>query len=829
MIPLPIDDVVPELLAVLQGSACAVVHAPTGAGKTTRVPPALLKAGLAGAAQVVMVEPRRIAARAAARRMADEAGVRLGAEIGYHVRFDRCAGPATKLIVMTPGILLQQLHSDPFLEHVGVLVLDEFHERGLESDLAIGFARMLQQTLRPELKLVAMSATLAADRVAQYLGGCPVVRSDGRLHPVAIKYDPKPPAGRLHVAEVVRRVVRETPGDVLVFLPGWAEIRQAQRDLADWAAERNVAVLPLHGDLSPAEQDAALGRLDRRKVVLATNVAETSVTIDGITAVVDSGLARELRFDPAVGLDRLIVVPIAKSAADQRAGRAGRTQPGVCIRLWREGDHRGRAEHTTPELQRVDLSQAVLQLASHGESEPSRFPWFDPPPSEHVRAAQSVLRMLGAIDAANAITPRGRRLARLPIPPRQGAMLLAGAVMGQGPITALAAALLTERDPFRRWSSAERPPTESDLLDRIELMHEFARSGQFESRLGELDRGAARQIFRVAEQLSRLVEREPAVESVAPEVALGRALVAAFPDRVCRRRNPGGRKGVIVGGRGVRLDARSAVTRTPLFLAVEVDAGAGESQVRIASAVEREWLPEELLVESVDTEFDDASGRLVAWRRTRFMDLVIEQSPTAAPEGEAASAALAAAAKSRLAQIRPADDTPAGVFRTRVRCLREWRPELNLPPLDDGDLAAIIDWLASSCRSLGELKSADWLSAYRSRLDRQQLLAVDREAPERATLPSGRSFAVTYAEGRPPVLAARIQDFFGCAESPSVAGGRVRMLLHLLAPNGRPQQVTDDLASFWATTYSVVRKELRGRYPKHKWPEDPRAAASVEG
>ncbi len=822
--PLPIDDVLSELTATLREHACVVVRAPTGAGKTTRVPPALLDARIAHG-QIVMVEPRRIAARAAARRMADERGVRLGAEIGYHVRFDRCASQATQLIVVTPGILLQQLHSDPFLDHVGIVIFDEFHERGLDSDLALGFVRLIQQTVRPELKLVAMSATLASEQVAQYLGGCPVVASDGRLHPVEIRYEPRPSTMAPHVAiaAAARKLIATTTGDVLVFLPGWAEIRQVSRELESWAEERNVAVIPLHGDLAPNEQDAALGKWERRKVVLATNVAETSITVDGITGVVDSGLAREMSLDPAVGLDRLQFTPISRASADQRAGRAGRTQPGVCIRLWKEVEHRARPEHTTPELRRVDLAGAVLQLAAHGEADPLRFPWFEPPPSAHIEHARELLRLLGAIDVSGTVTELGRRLSRLPVHPRLGRMLIAGAQFGYIDRLALAAALLAERDPFRRINASNRAPSESDVLDRLEAIEAFATSGQFEFPLGELDRGAARYVLRAADQLRRSVGREDAEHDgeVPSDEAVMRSLLAAFPDRLCRQRNPGGRKGVMVGGRGVRLDNRSFVTASSLFLAIDVDAGSEESLVRIASGIEKEWLHVDAVATTVETECDSATGRLLAWKRTRFADLIIDESPTAAPTGEEAKAALVGAALARPDLVLPTADSPAGMLRIRVSCLREWRPELSLPTLDANDLGEILGWMASSCNSIHDLKKADWLAAFRGRLTYEQLQLLDREAPERYAFPSGRSAAIVYELGKPPVLAGRVQDFFGLDATPRVANGTVPLLLHLLAPNGRPQQVTNDLASFWKNTYPVVRKELRGRYPKHRWPEDP--------
>lgn len=819
---LPIDDVLPEVIARLRNHPNLVIRAPTGAGKTTRAPLAMLQANLAEG-QIILVEPRRIAARAAARHMAELAKVQLGQEIGYHVRFDRRAGPATRLLVVTPGMLLQRLHSDPFMDQCGLLVFDEFHERGLDSDLALGFARLLQSTVRPDLKLVAMSATLAAEQVAKYLGGCPIVASDGRLHPVEIRYDPRPATQPPHeaIARAARRLIADTTGDVLVFLPGWSEIRSVMRELEPWAGEKNIVVVPLHGDLSLGEQDAAIGQSSQRRIVLSTNVAETSVTVIGVTGVVDSGLVRELRFDPAVGLDRLQVTSISKASADQRAGRAGRLQQGVCIRLWRESDHRARPDHAAPELLRVDLTGALLQLACHGETGSSTFPWFESPPPAHVETAQNVLRMLDAIDEQGQATLLGRRLARLPLPPRLASMVIAGAHFGHAARVALAAALLAEREPFRRISTSNRAPSESDVLDRVEALEAFARLGQTTSPLGELDRGAANAVLRAADQLCRLADQEGQRSEISADEAVLRSLLIAFPDRLCRRRNPGGRKGVMVGGRGVRLDARSLVTRAQLFLAVEADAAQEESQVRLASAVDRSWLPAAAVSQYEQIEFDERLGKLVLRKESRYFDLVLDETIGPAPPGSAHSEALVAAALAQPERVLPASDSPASRFRTRVRCLNAWRPQLGLPELGDVDCREILRSLAQSCRTLQELRSADWLAAFRGLLTYQQLQALEREAPERFSFPSGRTAVIQYEEDRPPVLASRVQDFFGIAETPRIAGGTVPIQVHLLAPNGRPQQITNDLASFWINTYPLVRKDLRGRYPKHQWPEFP--------
>jgi ATP-dependent helicase HrpB len=834
---LPIDPVLPDLLATLRRHPCAVLRAPTGAGKTTRVPPALLDAGFAANGRILLLEPRRLAARAAARRMTWERDGRLGDDIGYHVRFDKQYGPRTRLLVVTPGILLRMLHDDPYLESTAAVLFDEFHERGLESDLALGIVRLIQQTVRPELRVVAMSATLAVESVAAYLGNCPVIVSEGRLHPVQVLYEPRREDHPWPVAaaQAVGRLLERTPGDLLVFLPGLSEIRQTARHLEALAQERGLAVLPLHGELPAEQQDAALLPQPRRKVVLATNVAETSVTVEGVTGVIDTGLARQLVFDPAVGLDRLKLVPISRASADQRAGRAGRTQPGVCVRLWSASSHHGRAEQTEPEIRRVDLAGAVLQLLALGEADVPRFPWLEPPPEATVAQALALLRRLGAL-AEGGLTERGRAMARLPVHPRIARLLLEGQLSGQPERVALAAALLSERDPFPRTlelapADGRRAPTSSDVLERVEALEEFERSGRASSPFGALHRGAAHFVLRARDQFLRLLNaegrrRKAESRSLSPDEGLLRALLAAFPDRVARRREAGSRRGVMVGGRGVRLAPASGVLEPELFLCIDVDAGRAETLVRQASAVERDWLPAELLSTSVEVGFDPETERVLARRILRFDDLVLEETPLTLPAGEETARVLVAAAAERLERVLPPADSPAGLFLTRVRCLREWMPELGLPAFDEADLREMVTWLCHGCRSFAELRGADWLGAVQGKLTPPQRQAVEREAPERIQVPSGSRIALRYEVGRPPVLAVRIQEMFGLRDTPRIAGGRVRLLLHLLAPNQRPQQMTDDLASFWANTYPQVRKELRARYPKHAWPEDPWTAPS---
>jgi ATP-dependent helicase HrpB len=636
------------------------------------------------------------------------------------------------------------------------------------------------------------------------------------------------------VARAVERLLDRTAGDLLVFLPGLSEIRQAARQLDELARWRDLVVLPLHGDLPAEQQDAALLPLERRKVVLATNVAETSVTIEGITGVVDTGLARTLVFDPAVGLDRLRLLPIARDSAEQRAGRAGRTGPGVCLRLWSALAHRSRPEQTEPEIRRVDLTGAVLQLLCLGEKDVLHFPWLEPPREAAVAQALELLRRLGAVDGQG-VTALGRVLARLPVHPRLGRLLVEGRRWGQPERVALAAALLSERDPFLRpldpsAPPGQRPATSSDVLDRVEALEEFEQHGRPASPLGTLNRGAARFLFRARDQLLRSLRQAPETAGRSERLpsdrdeAVRRALLAAFPDRVARRREPGSRRGVMVGGRGVRLAPSSGVTGAELFLCVEVDAGQEETLVRQASAVQRDWLPAGQVSVATEVAFDPDSERVSARRRLRFDDLVLEDTPAALPDDADAAGVLAAAAAGRLERVLPSADSPAGLYLTRLRCLRLWLPELHLPPVEEDDLRQLLPALAHGCRSFADLRGGPWLDALQGRLSHAQRQAVEREAPERLQVPSGSRVALHYEVGRPPVLAVRIQEVFGLGDTPRIAAGRVRVLLHLLAPNFRPQQVTDDLASFWANTYPQVRKELRARYPRHAWPLDPCSA-----
>ncbi len=827
--PLPIDEALPRLLGALRERGVAVLEAPTGAGKTTRVPPALLDAGLAGPGQVLLVEPRRLAARAAARRIAEERGARAGEEVGWHVRFEPNFTARTRILALTEGLFVRRVQSDPALEGVGCVVFDEIHERNLDGDLGLALAREIRAALRPDLRLVAMSATLDAEPLARWLGDAPVVASQGFLHPVELRYRAPAPRTPLEqsIVEGVRELLVSTSGDVLVFLPGVGEIRRAASALASTARTSRVELIELYGDLPAEQQDRALRRGSSRRVVLATNVAETSVTVEGVTAVLDSGLARVLRHDPRVGLNRLVLEKISRASADQRSGRAGRLAPGICLRLWSAAEHRSLPAFQEPEVRRVDLAGAVLELKRFGERDAARFGWLEAPRAEALAKAEELLLRLGAVDAEGRLTQRGEAMAELPLHPRLAALLLAGLRRGIASLASLAAALLSERDPLRAADPrVAAPACDSDLLERVQALLVFERSGGLATRLGELHEGGARAVLRIRDQLLRLLgERRPSSAGRAAretdEEALLQSLLEAFPDRVAKRRAAGAREAVMVGGRGVRLHPRSGVIEPELFLCLDADAGSKETIVHSASRVERAWLAPERLAESIDVEFDAERERVVAVKRIRYEDLVLEEAPTSPREPAEVEALLAASAAKELGRALPLDAAPVAAFLERVAFLREHLPELEWPRFDEAELRELLPQLCVGARSFADLRRAPLLEHLRARLGGARLQALEREAPERLPVPSGSQITLRYEGAKAPVLAARIQELFGLADTPRVARGRVKVLLHLLAPNHRPQQVTDDLRSFWDHAYHEVKKELRRRYPRHAWPDDP--------
>ena len=844
---LPVADVLDEVVAASRTGA-VVVTAPPGSGKTMLVPAAILD-DLPAPQKVVLLQPRRLAARAVAHQIARLRGATLGGEVGYQVRFDSKVGRDTRLVVETTGIMLRRLLDDVEIEGISAVVLDEFHERSIEMDLVLGLLARVRETVRPDLRIIVMSATLAAEPVAQLLGHCPIVSADGRLFPVEVRYGKRGERRDLVelVAAAVPEALKHTDGHVLVFLPGVGEIRRCEQALAPLADREGHALLALFGDLPPEEQDRVLADMGRRKIILSTNVAETSLTIPGVTAVVDSGLARQMRVAPATGLPRLELTPISQAAADQRAGRAGRTAAGVCWRLWDEAAHHHRPAAETPEALRGDMTGPLLQLLASGEQQ--GFLWLDPPAADAIANARRLLAQLGAIEQLGPIdegeprtdrlTPLGRELVRLPAHPRLARLLLAGARHGVLRETSIAAALLSERDPFRPAAHARRGPrdritvrTRSDVADRVAALQAFHAGLSLDDADLELHHGGAANVLRTAEQLYRLVEAPLAARAADPTEALMRALLEAFPDRLARLRAGTGDRATMVGGRGVRLDGGSRVRQEPFFLAIDLDDAGGEASVRQASAVERAWLEEEPLASTnlrqvEELMFHPSRRQVEARRCTMWNDLVLDETPIAVTDERAAADVLAREAAAQLDRVLPPADSAAGGFLARIRWLATSASDLALPSFDEAALLALLPDVCSGLRSLEEIRAADWLSRLHAAVGYDRLAEIDRLAPADYELQNGKRHQIIYEPGQPPTLAVRIQELFGVAETPRIAGGRVPVLLHLLGPNHRPQQVTSDLASFWKNTYPTVKKELRRRYPKHSWPDDPLAVKAT--
>lgn len=762
MLPLPIDPLIPEIVSALRESNCVVLEAPPGAGKTTRVPPAMLAFG-----ETVVLEPRRLAARMAARRVAEELGEKLGETVGYQVRFEEVSSARTRLRFLTEGVLTRRLLSDPDLSRAGCVVLDEFHERHLDGDVALALVRRVQLR-RPSLRIVVMSATLDGDGVARYLGGCPVLRSEGRLFQTEIRYTPHSAAPvEEQVAAALGSVLGEKrQGHVLVFLPGAAEIRRSLQLCQPLAARHGATLLPLHGDLSPVEQDRAVLPCPERKVIFSTNVAESSITIDGVSIVIDSGLARIAKDSPWTGIPSLAIARISKASAAQRAGRAGRTGPGLVVRLYTQEDFARRPAADTAEIARRELSQLALDL--HAMDIPaSEVPWFEPPPPASWEAAERLLTRLHAFDDY-------RDLARFPLHPRL-AVLVHHAPSPDGCLLAASLAM------------GER----SDREDVLSL----------------LDREPGPQTRRLASQLERLVKRRPCTDRQLLE-----AVLRAFPDRVARRN--GGEYVLASGG-----SARMRDPRHDWVVAVDVEErpDRGLPQVRLAAAIEPDWL--------LDVFPDDVAGRDVAeWNRTAervdsvsqllYDGLVIAESRSGAVDPVAAAWLLAA--KAREAGVERFTDRE-GLDAFLARCeFAAGHGDIPLPHLDHA-----VDQACEGLRSFAELRQVNWIAAMLAHLTPEQRRALEEIAPERVKLPSGRSAPIRYASGQAPWVESRLQDFFGMQESPRVARGRVPLVVHLLAPNHRPVQVTTDLAGFWKNHYPQVRRELSRRYPKHAWPERP--------
>jgi ATP-dependent helicase HrpB len=843
--PLPIDPILADVVGSLRARPTLVLEAPPGAGKTTRVPRALLDAGLAEKGEIVVLEPRRLAARMAARRVADELGEKVGGTVGYQVRFEDVSSARTRIRFVTEGVLGRKILTAPDLDGVAIVVLDEFHERHLQGDVALALVERLRRTSRPDLRVVAMSATLATAPLAAYLDA-PVLRSEGRRFDVAIDHlaqpDDRPLASQ--VASAVRRLVVEgLDGDVLVFLPGAAEIRKATETCAAIAAEADLLVVPLHGDLTPEQQDAAVGRASRRKVILSTNVAESSITIDGVVAVVDAGLARVASYAAWSGLPRLRVEKVSRASATQRTGRAGRTRPGRCLRLYTRADHDLRPEHDRPEIERLDLAQTELELAAMNAHD---VPWLEPPPEASLRAARELLGRLGAVDASGGITPMGRAMLRFAVHPRAARVVVEGERRGAASDACVVAAILGEGDirassraRFGDRRTQDAATEASDLVALLDLYREAedARFSGSALRAAGLDPGATNAVARAAKHLERATRRPRGEDAPSSREELGRdeavrmALLAGYPDRVARRVRAGGRALALAGGGSAELEESSVVRVAEWMVALDVEdrprGARGGILVRLASGIEPDWLIEvypEAIAEKTEVRWNAAAERVVAREEMTFGSLVLHASEGATPpEADAARVLAEAALAAGPSAFAPAEALDRWLARARFAASVE--PALKAP-----DEEAVRQALVALCEgksSFEELRHAGLLDALRARTGRPG--DVDRLAPERVTLTMGRAIPIAYDPGKPPSIASRLQDFFGMVDGPRIGAGRVPLVLELLAPNHRAVQVTRDLAGFWERHYPAVRKELIRKYPRHSWPEDPTKPAPRMG
>jgi ATP-dependent helicase HrpB len=841
---LPIEPFLPEVAAALKAKGRLVLEAPPGAGKTTQVPRHLLEAGLAGDGQILVLQPRRLPTRLAARFIAQQMGEAVGERVGYQVRFEDVSSEKTRLLFMTEGLLTRRMLVDPQLRGVAAVVLDEFHERHLATDIALALLKSLQASQRPDLKILAMSATLDAGPIAAYLDHCPLLKSEGRRFAVTTHYLPLPderPLDTQVLAAVKRLLAANLEGDVLVFLPGASDIRRAAAACEELAGRHALDIRPLHGDLSPAEQDRAIAPSKNRKLILSTNVAETSVTLEGVVAVIDSGLAKTAGHSPWSGLPTLKLAKISQSSAIQREGRAGRVREGVCLRLYTRHDFDGRPRHDAPEISRLDLTETLLWLKAWGARDVSLFPFFEAPPKAAVEAALALLSRLGALEAGQGLTEVGKRLLRFPLHPRLARIVVEGERRGVGKRAALAAALLAEKD-IRKSSRARmdrgfssRPDAGNSPSDVLELCHLFeeAESAQFSPdalRRLNLDPQATRSVQRAASQLRRLAAASTSqATSTASEEALCKSVLAGFPDRLAKRQKALSNSLVLSEGGSAVLDESSAVREAELMVAVDAEERPkAPALVRLASQVEAEWLLElypEQLSETEELSWNSELGRVDQTSRLTYGKLVLDEVRKPAPASEESAALLAQALLRGEGHLIRAEEV-AG-WEAKWALWVQAAPALQLPRWDEDFLKRSVQ---RACEGKSRLDEATGLSLsdfLLSQLTPEQANKVLRLTPERVPL-GKRTVPVHYEKGKPPWVESRLQDFFGRKDGPALADGRIPLVLHLLAPNGRAVQVTTDLSGFWERHYPSIRKELMRKYPRHAWPENPLLAQPPE-
>ncbi|HEY1765387.1 MAG TPA: ATP-dependent helicase HrpB [Opitutaceae bacterium] len=841
---LPIYELEAAFVAALRASGRAIVQAPTGSGKSTQIPQMLLRHGFLDSGQVVVLQPRRLAARMLARRVAEELRSELGDLVGYQIRLESRTSERTRIRFVTEGILLRQMTFDPNLRGVSALVFDEFHERHLYGDISLARALEIQRSSRPDLRVAVMSATLDAGALRDYLKPCEVLESRGRTFPVRIEYLAKTPNFEAEpvwevAARECERAAAATPGDLLVFMPGAYEISRTLQAIQGQRSLREFVALPLHGELPAEAQDRAVARAGGRKIIVSTNVAETSLTIDGVTAVVDSGLARVARFDPVRGINTLLVEKISAASADQRAGRAGRTAPGVCVRLWTERDHGQRPAHDLPEIKRLDLSEVVLTLKSSGVLDLAAFAWFEKPDARGLERAEALLADLGALERPGGpITETGRRMLRFPVHPRYARMFLAAHERGCVRSVAMIAALTQGRSFLlrggaRRVDEAREEALgeehESDFFLLMRAWRYADRNGYSVEACGRLGLHAqsARQVGPLFEQFVAIAAEEglDVSERRVDGTAVRKCVLSGFPDHLARRLDGGTLRCELIHGRRGLLARESAIDKARLLVAAEiteVGGRAGEVSVllSLATAVEEAWLKDLFPGELKDLRevaYDPDSKRVVARHERRFRDLVLESKTQSesVPLNESASLLAREVVAGRI--TIDAWDEAVEQWITRVNRLAEWYPELEVNPVTERDRLTLIEQVCYGQTSARGVKGqpvmpvlTDWLTA-------EQLAAMEDLVPERLTMGNGRRSRLNYSKEGPPVLSARIQELYGIEGRFSLGRGRVPVRIEVLAPNQRPIQVTEDLTTFWQSVYPKIKPELSRRYPRHEW------------
>ena len=840
---LPIYEIENEIIARLKTDKRLILSAPTGSGKSTQVPQMLLKHGLLGNGQVVVLQPRRLATRLLAARVAHELGVKLGEEVGYQIRFENVTSAKTKIRFVTEGVLLRQMIEDPQLRGVSAILFDEFHERHLYGDITLAQTLDQQEKFRPDLMLAVMSATLNAGELEKYLSPCAILASEGRMFPVEMEYAELPgyvdkrPVWEQAADAFSQYVHRGGEGDVLVFMPGGFEIAQTIETIRNTSEAKGFILLPLHGELPPRDQDAAVARYEKRKVVVATNVAETSLTIDGVRMVVDSGLARVARYDANRGINTLLIDKISQSSADQRAGRAGRTAPGVCMRLWSRDEHSHRALQELPEIKRLDLSEVVLTLKASGVDDLRKFRWLEKPDEVSLTHAEELLADLGALDKNKSITPIGRKMLAFPLHPRYARMLLAAQEYGCVYQACLVAALTQGRDLLLRNCGKEVDSAREDLLgekassDFWILMRawSFAFNNQFRldacRKLG-IHAVTAKQVGPLFDQFLRIAKSE-GLDTKPNEVKdenLQKCILIGFSDRVARRMDQGTLRCELVHGRGGVLARESSVSQSPLLVVAEIREIEGRDRevntiLSLGTAIEVEWLRElfpDDIKSDLHVQFDAQQKRVLAAELLRFRDLALAAKRIDPPPAEAAARLLAdEIIAGRL--LLPNWDHHVEQWLARLNLLCKECADLQLPAITDEDKKSIIEQLCHGAVSYKDIKEREVKPIVMSWLSPAQRELLDKHAPERLMLPNGRTPKVNYENGKSPFISLRIQELYDVNQTPKVVLGRVPVTVHILTPGMKPIQVTQDLASFWREQYPKIKSELARKYPRHLW------------